>query len=108
MGKLGSSTERRVLAKMVREPEAILDSLTCRGVGAVVLDGDQQCVLKRVVIPHSSLMAVVPVKLQAHPRDAPVPGQMNIQGSVVAPSVYHRHLKCPRFPKEPQGTGGMK
>lgn len=32
MGKLGSSTERRVLARMVREPEAILDALTCRGV----------------------------------------------------------------------------
>lgn len=51
---------------------------------------------------------MVPVKLQAEPRDALVPGQMNIKGAVVAVSVYHRHLKCPRFPKEPQGIGGMK
>lgn len=61
-----------------------------------------------MVIPHCSLTAVVPVKLQAEPRDALVPGQMNIKGAVVAVSVYHRHLKCPRFPKEPQGIGGMK
>lgn len=66
------------------------------------------CAEACVVVPHRPLTAVVPVKLQAHLRDALVPGQMNIQGAVVALSVYHRHLKCLRFPKEPQGIGGMK
>lgn len=75
MGKLGSSAERRVLARMVKKLGAILDYLPCRW---VVLNAGQRTTMNAgayAVMPRSSLMAAVPVMQQVRPRDELVPGQ---------------------------------
>lgn len=114
VGKLGSSAERGVLARIVKKPGAILDYLTCRWVVlnaqsfgcAVSPDRGRQWMLEHMC--HASQLAdgscasdaTGTAKRWTSPR-------ANGARALVALSVLYKP-RCPRFPKESQDMEEMK